>query len=47
MREDELVGSLQTYEMTLLFLRRPKGATFKASLKYKNKSSDEIEFIIT
>ena len=37
MRVDELVGSIQTYEMTLLSSQKPKDSTFKA---YENEEKD-------
>ena len=46
MRVNELIGSLQTNEMTLLSKKRPKWVTLKASSKYKNKFNDESELII-
>ena len=47
MRVNELIGSLQTNEMTLPSKKRPKWVTLKASSKYKNKFNDESELIIT
>ena len=37
MRVDELVGSIQTYEMTLLSSQKPKDSIFKA---YENEQKD-------
>ena len=42
---DELVGSIQTYELTLPSSQKPKDSTFKAS---KNEDKDiEIPYDIT
>ena len=45
MRVDELVGSIQTYEMTLPSSQKPKDSTFKA---FENKEKDiKIPYDIT
>ena len=41
-RVEKLVGSLQTYEMTLPSVRRPIEVALKASSRDKEKSRDEI-----
>ena len=40
MRVDELVGYLQTYEMTLLDSQKPKESTFKASKNEKRENEN-------
>ena len=41
MKVDELIGSLQTYEMILPSPKRPKAIALKASSKEKVESKDE------
>ena len=45
MRVDELVGSIQTYEMTLPRSQKPKDSTFKASEDEVN--DNEMSYDIT
>lgn len=46
-RVEKVVGSLQTYEMTLPSVRRPIEAALKASSRDKEKSRDESKQVLT